>query len=1587
MSAREVPWKQAVADAGTFALPNLDRKSLRIHLLRQVQSNYFTNIKLIPTSIGTGAERFVDTAQEGAIIELAVKLNEPSLAREWLAFYWEKSQGGTNRLHAVYDAKTGASLAKEPKYERPSDAPTTAAAQLAVAQAAFCLGVATGDTNALEFGKNMVSLLLKEFRPAAGDGEWPRGIVERSTNGPVTWHGATLWPEARSFSLKSNARAYLLLTRLAENLDRFPFEEEWKQLVVSAAGEQAAWLTNRIMPHALRTGVVPKGLFEIQDVHGKTHALAAERWTSADDWLDFIEATDHIGINKESNRSWLENLARVHGVTVQGIWGLDWSVALQRPDAISTELTAKFARVADQLGHQQAAAFARQNLARLYQTNWPVVVTTASTNALLPTGQGSWIYPATAASVRAGQTKPLTTGWAETLGVDAELAGQACPTNIVRGSGLVLRPVQAGDITQFFWTAAGFYLSIVAVTLFWWLLSAARKRQRTKIVAAKPSGSLVSDRVMEKAEERWAKRVLGMRLPANAERSRYSNGAIEQNFQMQLRATYKLVLEWRRMVNDWSEDDQRLVEDDTDAWLNGMDEFAVMVGIYSRWVVKAGKKDGRRKADVLEENEDSNHLWSRLVIYFSESHLGLLGLVKEFKADREIAAFVGVNDQIELVLRTLGVRARPEPFDARTAFDVPDQNTAFDLLIIQLPDASLGRIVEEMEHRLGIAREHAVSFIKGFKSFKEREQLFPVHPYLLELAKVLPHFLLMGLVALIWHNHETGGLPVYPYLKELAAGLALDWQHSSYWAVPLFLGFALSAAAHYLEEYRYRWRTSSSAPQMALDATVSSLFTRESQAATPALRRGRWWNPLGYQRAGWILRAVGMVWLAFTLFQSEPPTFATFMFVKGALAVILVLEAAATLVPFAVSHFSMWLEDYVAANRDASALTRFVNQLNIVPTRPASLIWLSIKYHFQPSVPTGGMLPMFQAATFYVIFNAVFFAVGSYMYKQALEVWFQETYYRGWNLGLVLGGLLFWNTMYLLRFGLFILFAAVSSALSLHPLKVLGGLAALLCLGLQLLNNPVGRFVGNHATFTFGVLTAGLALMAFESEALTWLRELPLRRQRRANRQAREGSLLEQVRNDTNRALGIVYMSGEDLSFHKLTPELLISRVTVLRDQLDSGGLRLLSKVHALPDDPTLSRWFGNLYELEKKYDVTLWHPLQLVIAGEPARLRSESGLNLFVEDAGTREQLLTAWHIRRWLVTMMSTAGHAQDTGINLVDIALRLTAEGLEARTAFYLIQNKYDNSDRNRPSQLLYDRGELGQRDKLARLIMEVAPGSRAYSINDWTPFGFKAGGMVGMDLVYEEALKLTNMLVLDRNANAHDLDSLMADLRLALNDPGVVIIIPGRSTTNTLTPIGQGSQLIEEGQRALTRGVMLLGGLGGESLGTGWGNIQAVYYGRVQRALCDPETPKLPLTTPTRRGAPFGDRWEGLIGFGPHAVGISEDIWGVTQAAHTALALGYQVKFHRSRTLWHKLRESWSHAEWFSAFPRWSGGYLQMMLDPMMQRINDEGPLPVFAKEIRASGGRFFLSAPSALLSILAMPLAIIWDVSPFVQILI
>jgi hypothetical protein len=542
------------------------------------------------------------------------------------------------------------------------------------------------------------------------------------------------------------------------------------------------------------------------------------------------------------------------------------------------------------------------------------------------------------------------------------------------------------DLTLFLWTAAGFYLAIIGATLFWWTLSWARRR-RTKAIAGAFTGLLVPEAVMQRAEERWAKRVLGMVVPTTADRSRYSNGAVEQNFHMQLRAIYKLVLEWRRVVNNWSESDVRLVEYDEDSWINGMDECAVMVGIYSRWVVIAGRKDGCVNPDILLENEDSNHIWSRLVMYFSESHLRLLNLLKEFKANPGAAAVLGINDEIELVLRIMGLRARASHFDARAAFDAPGGASTMDLLLIQKPGATLTRVVEEMERKLNIPRAHVENFIRAYKTAKAREQWWPIHPYVLEAAKMLPHFLLMGLVALIWYNNERRGLKIFAYLRESVASMASDWR-SFIWAVPLFVGFMLSAVARGLETYRYRWGTQPRTSTFALDADVTSFFGRKLAMATPALRLGRWWNPLLYRRAGWTFRAIGLTLLAVALFRLEPPSFATFMFVKGLLGIVLLLESACLLGPMVVSRFSSWLEDHVSARPKTGHIWRWINQLNLVPTRPASLIWLSIKYHFQPSLPTGGALAMLQAIAFYLGFAVLFFVVGSYMFAQALEIWF-----------------------------------------------------------------------------------------------------------------------------------------------------------------------------------------------------------------------------------------------------------------------------------------------------------------------------------------------------------------------------------------------------------------------------------------------------------------------------------------------------------------------------------------------------------------------------------------------------------------------
>lgn len=1562
LPGRTLPWDQSSSSQS----PEIDHDWRRFQFrLGKLHLEYPTG--LIPTAPETAVQRYVETAREADLVALNVGLAEFAVAREILDFYWDKSKGGQLPLHSYYDAESGTAMRADVMFERPMHARRTALAQLAIADAAFQLGLATSDPKWLTFGRNLLQVVLDRFRENEVMRGKPRGIADYEPIAVRRPYGLAFWPEADTYSLQNNARACLLLKELSALMPRFN-DPAWAAQITAALHEQERWLRLYIFPRAERTGVVPNGVFEIQDVHRETTALTPECWTSAEDWLFFLQAARQMGVPRQTLHRWLENLARLHGVNIRGTWGLDPAIAVLRPDAISSDLTAQFWRTAKLLEHKSAESFALQSLARLRNgTNYAAVLTAAAPDNALPSGQNGTLYPATNQQ-----------SWAPSLAIYRHLKSgpgwdlsHAPPQLQTRPVSEVWEP-QRTDITFFGVLAIGFYASILVVALFWWRFRALREAEHAKVVPE----LLVPQTVMQLVEERWANRILGLQIPKDSEHTRFSNAPLEQNFLMQLRAIYKLIIEWRRQENGWAEDDRRVVDDESDEWINGADEFVTVIGLYMRWVIKAGAKDGFDHHDVLLENEDSNHIWSRLVMYLGEFYWGLLGVVRSYNnfVTPQDKAFL--SPEIARLLTTIGVRQRLEPFDARVLFNFPDNPAVMDLLIIQKPGMTLDKLTGEMSVRLRTPYLHIIHIIERYKNFKRRERPYPLHPYTLEFAKVLPHFLIMGLGALVWHNYTIGDSPIIPYLWSVISHAALS-PLSLTWAIPIFLGILGSGLAAFTRVYRW------DAPMLArdkseliLDATLTSLFVK-SHSTMPKLRRGRRWNPAIYERGAWLLRTIGFLVLGIALLRLETPSFAIFLVVKGLLAMLAFAEVAAVAVPIAFSWFSKAVQDAAASQRKFPRLFGSLNKLNITAVRPASPVALSLRYHFQPSVPSGNFGSMAQALLFYFVLAALFFFIGAYLCQQIFSLWFTDTYLNASNWKLFFGGLLFWNTMYLLRYGLFVLFTGFASALVAFPLKASFALLALGCVVAASVHPPLAAQIANYPSIGYTVLALGLAAAFLEQPICKWFKSLRRERKTPAPSPA-----------NGDASLGIVYMSGDDLSHLKLTVDLLMTRWMLLRDKLSSSAVSLLQNITSAPDDETLKKDFHDLYEAEKRAQCTLWVPSQLVVPDEAAVFSPELGLNIPVESEAERERLLGAWHIRRWLVSMMSTAGHSQDTAVNLVDMALRLQEEGLAARLVFYLIQNKYDNNDTNRPSQIAYDQGELAHRNKLSRLLTSIAPGARAYSLQNWTPFGFKAGGLMAMDLAHEETLRLGTLVLLDRNATVNDLDAFARDVRRALADPELIIIVPGRSTTNTLTSIGQGSQMVEEGHRSFLKGLMgLLGGGASEAVGTGWGNIITASYGRVQAALLDSHSLKMPLTSRMWRGSSFAVRTEGLIGFALHAVGISEDTWAVAQATHNAIGMGKRVKYGVSEAIWHKIRETWSHSEWLASFPRWSGGYLQMMQDPIMQRINDLGPKSVFAKEIRANSGRNFLMAPFALLNILMMPLAIMLDITPFVQILL
>src|SRR5207253_2470616 len=228
----EVPWAQAPSAA--TAISTQDWRGVRRSLLK-LGTRYLENYSatgLIPTAPETITEGYVDTMREADLIVLASKLGETGLAKEILAFYWTKSQGGQNALHAAYDAKSGTAKTAELISERPRNSVRTADAQLAIADAAFAVGLQTSDPKWLRLGRNLTDLVLTSYREARLPSETnkpPRGICQYPFLSTKYAYGLTLWPEAKLYPVRSNARAYLLLRQLEKVMDSFSSDNHWRQ--------------------------------------------------------------------------------------------------------------------------------------------------------------------------------------------------------------------------------------------------------------------------------------------------------------------------------------------------------------------------------------------------------------------------------------------------------------------------------------------------------------------------------------------------------------------------------------------------------------------------------------------------------------------------------------------------------------------------------------------------------------------------------------------------------------------------------------------------------------------------------------------------------------------------------------------------------------------------------------------------------------------------------------------------------------------------------------------------------------------------------------------------------------------------------------------------------------------------------------------------------------------------------------------------------------------------------------------------------------------------------------------------------------
>ncbi|MFA4990239.1 MAG: L-fucokinase, partial [Candidatus Omnitrophota bacterium] len=410
--------------------------------------------------------------------------------------------------------------------------------------------------------------------------------------------------------------------------------------------------------------------------------------------------------------------------------------------------------------------------------------------------------------------------------------------------------------------------------------------------------------------------------------------------------------------------------------------------------------------------------------------------------------------------------------------------------------------------------------------------------------------------------------------------------------------------------------------------------------------------------------------------------------------------------------------------------------------------------------------------------------------------------------------------------------------------------------------------------------------------------------------------------------------------------------------------------------------WMTALYAAEDKskdakgkIGVTLWSLRQL---DDEAGMQDD--LKIKPADAIEKAKIILAFNLSRYMTLVMASRG-LMDTGINIMDMAEALNKASIGQQCVFMLTDNKFTDhhSDKDEPAKTtdgsIATFWGFNQDEKMLRLFAYLS-GGQGYFTYIHTNFTMKSETMNGVFATPGVLSRIRNMLILDRNANVLNLDKFIEDVKRMISNSALVVNVSHRGTTNTQMPVGDASRLVEEGHGNSMLGL-------NDKIGTGWGNMMAVYYSEVMDALASSEYPAIPLTREAQKVRTDANwRYYGLVGFTPNAIGISEDFWAVLQQTHNAIGLGHTPQFAMSYAFWHKLRESYSTTEWTSAAPRWSGGLNQTTGSYIQQNINELGPESIFEREARRNVGRFYITSPLALFTLFSLIIAILFDWSPF-----